>query len=214
MSESLLTLLCIKGYLNVSAAPDLRRKTGRNLNQTFKRKGKTRLALAEASQPHIFSESEGFSMPLTLVLAIGLDPFSLEIRNALLQSAGYIVVSALSLKEAVNQFLNGDFDLVLLDNSLPPQDRDRITSLIRVSGSRTPVVSIASGTFATENGHSHSLVDATFDEHPDNLLRGIRSVLVKTAISPTAYLSRHSDEREVTSGRGKSLPIRAITINI
>src|ERR1039457_3248853 len=142
-------------------------------------------------------------MPLTLVLAVGLDSLSLEIRNSLLQSAGYIAVSALSLKEAANQFLNGDFDLVLLDNSLTTKDRDRITSLIRVSGSRTPVVSIASQTVAPKNGHDDSFVDATFDEHPDNLLRGIRGVLVKTATSPTADLSGPRNEGKVNPGRGK-----------
>ncbi len=142
-------------------------------------------------------------MSLTLVLAIGLDSLSLGIRNSLLQSAGYIVVSAFSLKEAANQFLNGDFDLVLLDNSLPTKDRDRITSLIRISGSRTPVVSIASEATGPETCRDDSFVDATFDEHPDNLLRGIRSVLVKAAAQPTAHVSGPGNERQVTPGQKK-----------
>jgi CheY-like chemotaxis protein len=162
--------------------------------------------LAGSKPAAYLAAREGFFMPLTLVLAIGLDSLSLGIRNSLLQSAGYIVVSALSLKEAANQFLNGDFDLVLLDNSLPRKVRDRITSLIRISGSRIPVVSIASETFASEDGHDDSFVDATFDGHPDNLLRGIRSVLVKTATSPTAYLSGPRGERQVTPGPGKRFP--------
>jgi CheY-like chemotaxis protein len=142
-------------------------------------------------------------MSLTLVLAIGLDSLSLGIRNSLLQSAGYIVVSAFSLKEAASQFLNGDFDLVLLDKSLSTKDRDRITSLIRLSGSHTPVVSIASEAIGSENGHDDSFVDATFDEHPDNLLPGIRSVLVKAAAPPTAHGSGPRNERQVTPWRGK-----------
>ena len=202
MSETGLTPLCSGSHHSVSADPDLRRRTGRNLYQTFT--GKARSGWLWLSKPAAYlAECEGFLMPLTLVLTIGLDSLSLGIRNSLLQSAGYIVVSVLSLKEAANQFLNGDFDLVLLDNSLPPKDRDRITSLIRVSGSRTPVVSVASATFATENDHDHSLVDATFDERPDNLLRGIRSLLVKTSTSPTAYVSGPRNEREVTPWRGK-----------
>ena len=140
-------------------------------------------------------------MPLTLVLAVGLDSLSLGIRNSLLQSAGYIVVSALSLKEAANRFLDGDFDLVLLDNSLPAKDKDRITSLIRISGSHIPVVSIVS-----ENGHDSPFADATFGENPDNLLRGIESVLVKTAALPTAYVPRLRNERLVTTGPGKKPP--------
>ena len=142
-------------------------------------------------------------MPLTLVLAVGLDSLSLEIRNSLLQSAGYIAVSAHSLKEAANQFLNGDFDLVLLDNSLTTKDRNRITSLIRVSGSRTPIVSIASETTASRNDRDDSFVDATFDDNPDSLLRGIKSVLVKTAASQTAFVPGLRHEWEVTPGRGK-----------
>lgn len=147
-------------------------------------------------------------MPLTLVLAIGLDSLSLGIRNSLLQSAGYIVVSAHSLKEAASQFLNGDFDLVLLDDSLPKKDRDRIASFIRVSGSRIPVVSIASEISASEKGHDDSFVDATFDGHPDNLLRGIRSVLVRTATTPAAYLPGVRDKWQVAPGPGKR-PIRS-----
>ena len=117
-------------------------------------------------------------MSLTLVLAIGLDSLSLGIRHSLLQSAGYMVVSAFSLRDAANQFLNGDFDLVLLDKSLPTKDRDRMASFIRVSGSRTPVVAVGS-----ENRLNDTFVDATFDESPDTLLSGIRSVLVRTGIS-------------------------------
>ena len=132
-------------------------------------------------------------MPLTLVLAIGLDSLSLGIRHSLLQSAGYLVVSAFSLRDAANQFLNGDFDLVLLDNSLPAKDRDRMASLIRVSGSRTPVVSIGS-----EDSHDDSFIDATFDETPDNLLSGIRSVLIKTAAK--ANVSGLRNDRKASPG--------------
>ena len=157
-----------------------------------------RLAWVATSQSQSVAESEGFSMPLPLVLAVGLDSLSLEIRNSLLRSAGYIVVPVLSLREAASRFLDGDFDLVLLDNSLAAKDKDRITSLIRISGSHTPVVSIASGA-----GYESSFADATFDESPDNLLRGIKSVLVKTAESPTGYVPRLRNEREVAAALGK-----------
>jgi DNA-binding response OmpR family regulator len=62
-------------------------------------------------------------MPLTLVLSVGLDSLILATRNMFLQSEGFIVVSVFSLKEAVDRFLTGDFDLILLDNSLPTKDR-------------------------------------------------------------------------------------------
>ena len=137
-------------------------------------------------------------MPVSLVLAIGFDSLSLGIRNSLLQSAGYIVVSAFSLREAANLFLNGDFDVVLLDKSLPTKERDRMTSLIRLSGSYTPVVSIGS-----EESHNHFFVDATLDENPDSLLEGLKRVLAKVARSRKAYVSGLRNESELRFGRRK-----------
>ena len=115
-------------------------------------------------------------MPLALVLSVGLDSVVLGARSPLLQSEGYIVVSSLSVKEAVDIFLTGDFDLVLLDNSLPAKDRDRLTCLIRASGSRIPVVSVA-----PEYSHADSFADAMLESDPNKLLMGIRRVLHKTA---------------------------------
>jgi CheY-like chemotaxis protein len=115
-------------------------------------------------------------MPLALVLSVGLDSPVLVARNVLLQSAGYIVVSAFSLKEAVHRFLTGNFDLVLLDNSLPTKDRDRLTCLVRLSGSRIPIVALA-----PEYSHDDSFADARIEGDPNKLLIGIRGVLHKAA---------------------------------
>jgi CheY-like chemotaxis protein len=115
-------------------------------------------------------------MPLGFVLSVGLDSLALETRNLLLQSEGYIVVSAVSLKESVDRFLTGDFDLVLLDNSLPTKDRNRLTCLIRASGSRIPVVSVA-----PEYNHDDSFADAKLESDGNKLIMGIRCVLLKTA---------------------------------
>jgi len=115
-------------------------------------------------------------MPIALVLSVGLDSLVVATRNMLLQSEGYIVVSAFSLREAADRFLTGDFDLVLLDNSLPTKDRDRLTSLIRLSGSRIPVVSVA-----PEHSHADSFADAMIESDPNKLLIGIGRVLLKTA---------------------------------
>jgi DNA-binding response OmpR family regulator len=73
-------------------------------------------------------------MSLGIALAVSLDPSLLRTRSQVLQSAGYIVVSASSVKEAVDYFQAGDFDLVILCHSLPAKDRERLTSLIRASG--------------------------------------------------------------------------------
>ena len=116
-------------------------------------------------------------MELTLILSFGLDPELLRARNLLLQSEGYTVVSASSLKEAVDRFLAGDFDLVLLCQSIPPKERDRLTSLIRASGSRIPVVSVAEKICQDD-----AFGRTTVDSDPDALLMGIWEELVKAAI--------------------------------
>jgi len=110
---------------------------------------------------------------VTIVLSVGLNPALLRTRNLILQSAGYIVVPALSLKEAVDQFLAGDFDLVLLGHFIPPIGRDRLTSLFRASGSRVPIVSISE-----VYGQQDALADATIENDPNKLLTAIKEVLV------------------------------------
>jgi DNA-binding response OmpR family regulator len=79
-------------------------------------------------------------MPLTIVLSVGFDPALLMTRVLVLQSAGYLVEQASSVTKAIDLFQAGDFNLVLLCHSVPRKDRDRLTSLIRDPGSRTPIV--------------------------------------------------------------------------
>jgi DNA-binding response OmpR family regulator len=74
-------------------------------------------------------------MALTLVLSVGFDSQLLATRNLVLQSAGYTVVRAFSLKAAADCFQTLDFDLVLLCQSIPTKEKDRLVSWIRVSGS-------------------------------------------------------------------------------
>lgn len=120
-------------------------------------------------------------MPLTLILSVGLHPALLRRRNIILESAGYLVVPALSLKEAVGQFLTGDFDLVLLGPYIPPKERDRLTSWIRAYGSLIPVVSISE-----MSDQQDAFADATLENDPNKLLVGIKEVLVEAARIPAA----------------------------
>jgi len=100
-------------------------------------------------------------MLLGLILALGFESTLMRSRSLLLRSAGYVVASASSVKEAINRFLCGDFDLVLLSESVPAKDKDLLFRLIRESGSRIPIVPIAeiadelstSATAAPEDGH-------------------------------------------------------------
>jgi hypothetical protein len=51
-------------------------------------------------------------MPLTVILAVGLDPSLPLAQNAVWKSAEYIVISVGTIKEAIDHFKAGDFDLV------------------------------------------------------------------------------------------------------
>jgi DNA-binding response OmpR family regulator len=82
-------------------------------------------------------------MPITVVLAVGLDSWLLASHTATWRSEGYIVIAAGSNQEAIEYFNAGDFDLVLLGDSISAEYKDRLTFLIRASGSQTPVISVA-----------------------------------------------------------------------
>ncbi len=115
-------------------------------------------------------------MPVTVVLAVGLDSWLLEDHRAAWRSAGYYVISTASIKEGINHFKAGDFDLVLLGHSIPAEAREKLAILIRATGSRVPVVCIAA-----TSGHRDSFADATFEQHSSELLTGIGALLKSKA---------------------------------
>jgi CheY-like chemotaxis protein len=115
-------------------------------------------------------------MEITLVLSVGLDPELLGSRNVVLQSVGYTVVRAYSLNAAMDCFQTFDFDAILLCQSIPANEKDRLTSWIRATGSRIPVVSVSSNL-----RQGDPFADATVDSDPEILLKGMSEVLTKAA---------------------------------
>ena len=115
-------------------------------------------------------------MQIAVVLAVGFDSSLMRTRSLVLQSAGYIVESASSLEDAAARFQAGDFDLVLLCHSIPTKDKDRLTCLIRATGSLTPVVSIARNLDACD-----AFVNATLEDGPNKFLAGVGEELGKAA---------------------------------
>ena len=117
---------------------------------------------------------------LTVVLAVGLD-LSLSTRQSTdWKSAGYVVISTASIREAIVHFIDGDFDLVLLGNGIPPESRERLTFLIRASGSRIPVLCIANSSCDTD-----SFADATVRNEPIDILRGIEEIMSSRRNTPS-----------------------------
>src|SRR6185312_11160967 len=113
-------------------------------------------------------------MPQIVVLTVGNDPVLLETRSQVLRTAGYIVVSARSIKQAITKFLEGDFDLIVLCHSISEEERQRFTAFIRERNSRTPVVFVASSL-----GQRDPLADVTTQNDPQDLLTGLREALTR-----------------------------------
>ena len=111
-------------------------------------------------------------MPVTVVLAVGVDSGMLEAESALWRSKGYFFISAQTVKEAITHFHAGDFDIVLLGDSISFENRERLTFLIRALGSQTPVVCIGD-----QPSECESFADATFGKGFSELFAGIGKLL-------------------------------------
>jgi hypothetical protein len=82
-------------------------------------------------------------MAITVVLAVGWDPWLLAAQNSSWRAAGYFTVSASSISEAFRQFETGDFDLVLLGSAISRAKQKSLTRQIRETGARAPVIDAA-----------------------------------------------------------------------
>ena len=118
-------------------------------------------------------------MSVTVVLAVGVDPWILMASDPAWKAAGYFVVSAGSVEEAIRHFRAGDFDVVLLGHFIPAEKRERLTFLIRSLGSRVPVASIAKS-----SADCDTFADATLGSDSSDLLAGIGELIAKKASTP------------------------------
>jgi len=107
-----------------------------------------------------------------VVLMVGRDQVLAETRSQVLRTAGYIVVTTFSSRQAIDEFVRGDFDLVVLCHSIPGDARERLVKALREHTSRTPIVSVASF-----DGHFDGFADATIENDPNLLIHCLREVL-------------------------------------
>jgi CheY-like chemotaxis protein len=110
-----------------------------------------------------------------VILNVGENRTLLEARNIILRAAGYAVVPARSLKQAIDHCVARAYDVVIMCNSVSPRDRDCLTCWIRASGSLTFVVSISG-----DCDQGDDFADANIENEPEKLLSGIRDVLRRT----------------------------------
>ena len=120
-------------------------------------------------------------MSLKIVLAIGVDSSLVEIQSSAWKDSGYIVTFAWSITDAISHFRYGDFDLVLLGRFLPPESRERLTFLIRASGSKVPVIYISDSP-----GDHDNFADATIGDESGDILEAIGKVMAHRAKVPAA----------------------------
>jgi CheY-like chemotaxis protein len=121
-------------------------------------------------------------MAIAVVLVIGFDPWQIEAQRTIWRSAGCFVTAVQSMREALGEFMGGDFDLVLLDHSIPAEGRDRLTCWIRASGSRTPVACITDS-----SGNPEDLADSTIKNEPHALPRRIGELLATQTRKPPVH---------------------------
>ena len=79
-----------------------------------------------------------------VILSGGRETYLLQLRNEVLKSSGYTVVSAHSATELIENFRAGDYDLVLLCHSFNFEERRRIVQAIHSWSPSTPVLMLAS----------------------------------------------------------------------
>jgi CheY-like chemotaxis protein len=109
---------------------------------------------------------------------VGRDRVLVETRSQVLRTAGYIVVPAYTPRQAIDEFVRGDFDLVLLCHSMPEDARERLVSVIREHTSRTPIVSVASF-----DGQFDGFADATIENDPNLLIDSLRKIVSRNSDS-------------------------------
>jgi hypothetical protein len=120
-------------------------------------------------------------MPLTVILAVGVDLSLPRDQTSVWQSAGYLVSFAGTIREAISLFRDGDFDLVLLGKPIPADSKERLTFLIRASGSRIPVVCIADSSSDVD-----TFADAIISDEPIGLLDAVGEFMTHRAKTPVA----------------------------
>src|SRR5580658_10441304 len=115
-------------------------------------------------------------MPLTVVLAVGLDSWLLATQTRVWRSTGYFVVSADSIGEAIDLFNDGDFDLVVLGHYISIENKERLMTLIRASGLETPVAFIGNS-----SRDSDWFANSTLKNESSTLLTWLRKLLADKA---------------------------------
>jgi DNA-binding response OmpR family regulator len=102
-----------------------------------------------------------------VILSAGRDAQLAKKRSLSLTSAGYEVVTVTTASDVINRLFSGDFDAVILCNSLPDQERRKLAGIVKSYSPSTPVIIVADSVGAqydygtqTANGAAADLIAA------------------------------------------------------
>jgi CheY-like chemotaxis protein len=107
-------------------------------------------------------------MPI-VILSAGRDPYLSKKRDLALAGAGYKVVSATNSPEIINKLFNGDFDAVILCNSIPNDERKRLARIIKSYSPSTPIIVLAE-----MEGRQYDYGTMTASGSPDGIMAALR----------------------------------------
>lgn len=91
----------------------------------------------------MFGKQELKGAMATVILSAGRDPQVSKNRSRALTAAGFQVVVATTAPEIINRLFNGDFDVVVLCNSIPNDERRKLAGIIKSYSPSTPVIVIS-----------------------------------------------------------------------
>ena len=77
-----------------------------------------------------------------VALHVGTDPMLLSTRTDVLRRTGLNIVPAASVAEAMKMFLAGDYDVVIVCQSVPADSRRALANLVHSHSSSVPVILI------------------------------------------------------------------------
>lgn len=112
------------------------------------------------------------------ILCIDDEELGLQIRKAVLERAGYMVLTAPSGPEGLNAFSSGGVDLVLLDYFMPVMDGGAVAVAMRQLHPRIPIILLSA--YVDLPAEVTRIVDCSVlkGDGPEHLLSKIREFLL------------------------------------
>ena len=115
------------------------------------------------------------------ILSVDFDPAVLSSRNAILERAGYTVISARKTQEFRDLLQCERFDLALLGTSISMPEKKLICSEVKKKNPQVWIVACCRGTEVIEALREKELVDAVvdpFDGGPTALIQAVNILLL------------------------------------